>query len=226
MKLLGIETSSPTFSVAVCDGEKVLSFLQEEGVGRPSSLLTPMVEEALRAAGLELGALDGFSVSVGPGSFTGLRVGVMTVKTFSWALKKPALPVSTLEVIAENFPASEKQLRLFMDARKGKVYTAAFSSNGSGPWKREREDQLLLPEKALEGVEPGTLLAGDGLKRFPELAVSLAGKARRAEEGTWTPRADRLCAIAGRRWPQGVLDDPHRLVPQYLYSQESDVTGW
>lgn len=224
--LLGVETSSPVFSVAVSDGDRILSFLSEAGTGPPSAFLMELIRRAVDQAGFKLEELQGLAVSIGPGSFTGLRVGVMTVKTTAWALKKPVLPVSTLEIIAYNLADSPQPIRPFLDARKGKVYTALFSSSGRGEMKRLEPDRLVAPEEALKNLQQGTVLVGDGLKRFGEQVSSCGETFTQAPQEQWTPRAYWLCRIAASRWPQGLLDDPHRLVPQYLYSKESDITGW
>ena len=214
IKLLGVETSSPTFSVAVCEGEKILTFLEAQvPKGQPSTSLTELIDNAIRQAGCDLESLDGFSISIGPGSFTGLRVGVMTVKTLSWALKKQILPISSLEVLAQNLKGSAEPVVPFVDARKGKIYV------------RVTEDRLLLPEEALKNIPQGACLVGDGVKRYQELVGKRPDLAvASAEMGI--PRADHLCRLAASRWPQGCLADPHRLVPEYLYSKESDITGW
>ena len=231
MKLLGVETSSPVFSVAVSDGPNILSCLKIGGMGRPSALLTEMIKEVLAHAGLELAQVDGFAISIGPGSFTGLRVGVTTVKTLSWALKKSVLPVSSLEAIAHNASVHGSVVP-FVDARKGKVYTALFSRDSSGAVKRLTEDLLLLPADALKkiarkkAIKVKTLLMGDGIRRYADLLSALKEKVDLAPEPFWIPCAESICRIAAGSWPKGVVDDPHRLVPQYLYSKESDITGW
>ena len=227
VKLLGVETSSLVFSAAVCDGERILSSLKSDDPARRSDLLAEMIQEVVRAAGLTLPGLDGFAVSVGPGSFTGLRVGVTTVKTLAWALKKKILPVSTLEVIARNLGRGSAPVGVFLDARKGKVYSALFAPDGSAGLKRLSPDQLLPPEEALKKFTGGVTLVGDGLRRYRDLLESANGGTwTLTPESDWIPSAEALCGIAASRWPHGVLDDPHRLVPQYLYSKESDITGW
>ena len=241
MKLLGIETSSPSFSVAVSEGPKILTTLQGEGQGRPSSLLTDLIQQSLEKAGLKLPELDGFAISIGPGSFTGLRVGVMTVKTLAWALKKPVLPISSLEVLAHGAGGvnSAPNIHLFLDARKGNVYWAHFRRNGE-ELQRMSPDELLRPEEALGRIKPPVLMVGDGLRRYAEVIASLKLLSRevprsgassspsgfeQSPASLWIPRADLLCRIAHSRWPAGIVDDPHPLVPQYLYSMESDITG-
>ncbi|MDO8730653.1 MAG: tRNA (adenosine(37)-N6)-threonylcarbamoyltransferase complex dimerization subunit type 1 TsaB [Candidatus Omnitrophota bacterium] len=226
MKLLAVETSSAIFSVAASDGGSILASEQMQGLGQTSLLLTDLAESVLRQAGLSLESLDGFAISIGPGSFTGLRIGVMTVKTLAWALKKPVLPVSSLEVIANNLPDSGQPVVPFLDARKGKVYMACFAPDEKGSLRRIDPDAFLKPEEVLRSFKEPAILVGDGLKRYAELVNSAApAGVEKAEPSLWVPRADVLCRLAARRWPEGLVDDPHRLVPQYLYSQESDIIG-
>lgn len=223
MKWLGIETSSLFFSVAVSDGEKALACLQKEGQGRPSTLLSDLIEEALQQTGLTLPQVDAFAVSIGPGSFTGLRVGVMTVKTMAWALRKPVQPVSSLEVMAQNLAASPKDVLVYVDARKGNVYTALFSPDGKGGLLRAGEDRVLPPDEPLRRLERPAAVLGDGISRYGALLAATGAPADPAPADLWVPRADSVCRLAARRWPEGRVDDPHGLVPQYLYSQESDI---
>ncbi len=220
--LLGLETSSKVFSVAVCEGDRILSSLKLEDPASRSDRLTDLIQDVLRGAKTELRRLDGFAVSIGPGSFTGLRVGAATAKTLAWALKKPVLPISSLEVLARNGVWAGSPIGLFVDARKGKVYTAAFSLDGSGKLQRLSKDELLLPEEAVYKLPPKAVLIGDGIPKYQGLLSSFP----LVPPGNWIPSAENLCRIAALHWPAGVLDDPHRLVPQYLYSKESDITGW
>ncbi len=227
VRMLGVETSSSEFSVAVCEGEKILAALQAQGMGQPSALLTDLIQKGLTQAGWELSDLDGFALSIGPGSFTGLRVGVATVKTMAWALKKPALPVSSLEVLAQNVRGGSGEVLVFVDARKGKVYTARFSCEKDGTLKRLTQDRLMVPEELLRDLPKKGILIGDGIRRHQPLITSMGdGRVELAPPSAWIPEAQNLCRIAAARWPKARVDDPHSLVPEYLYSKESDITGW
>ena len=221
--VLAVETSSPIFSVAIGEGEKILAFLQAEGKGPPSLLLTEIIRQATIQAGVPLKALDGFAVSIGPGSFTGLRVGVTTVKTLAWALQKPVVPVSSLEVMARNLKGQNRQVLTFVDARKAKVYSALFMCNGAAEIQRLTPDRLLSPEEALrQRRDQPVLIVGDGVRRYGELLRNVEV----ADPSLWIPRADEVCRAAQVQWATARMDDPHRLVPQYLYSKESNITGW
>lgn len=227
IRLLGIETSSPIFSVALCEEERIVSRLESVGQGRPSALLSEMIRGVAHEAKCLLAQLDGFVVGIGPGSFTGLRVGVTTVKTLAWALKKPVLPISSLEVIARNLNESTRDVLVFLDARKGKVYASLFSPDRRQGLLRRSDDQLGTPEEFLRRLKEPAILVGDGIRRYRDLITSVGnGKVELAPEISWIPRAEELCQIAAKVWPEGKVDDPHRLVPKYLYSQESDITGW
>lgn len=226
-RLLGVETSSPVFSVALSESDRMVGHLESVGQGKPSSLLSEMIRQVAQEAKLPLNRLDGFAVGIGPGSFTGLRVGITTVKTLAWALKKPILPISSLEIIARNLSEATQDVLVFVDARKGKVYWSLFAPHPRQGLVRQTDDQLAPPEKVLQGLKKPTILVGDGIGRYRDLIVRLCdGKVELAPEIGWIPRAQELCQIAAKVWPQGRLDDPHLLVPKYLYSQESDITGW
>lgn len=227
LTLLGVESSSMRVSAAVWEAGRILSVSEAERQDRPSVALPELAQEVLARADRSLEMLTGFAVSIGPGSFTGLRVGVMTVKTLAWACGKPILPVSSLEVIAAGFPPrGGRRLRPFLDARKGKVYTALFESDGKA-WSRLEPDRLALPRQVLERDGKETTLAGDGLVSYRALAEAAGWDPRRfapAEQAV--PRAETVVRLAAARWPAGTVDRPHVLVPQYLYSKESNITGW
>jgi len=233
LNLLGVETSSPVFSVAWMKAGHLASFIQANGQGPPSLLLTDLIRQASKQAQMDLEDLDGLAISIGPGSFTGLRVGVMTVKTLAWALKKPVVPISSLEVMASNIQDWEGMIMAFVDARKGKVYSALFACSIGQPIRRLTPDRLLLPDQAVAWTlkeDAHLLVLGDGLARYRSLLDPICSnqphRIRLAEPHLWIPRADRLCQLAQAHWSMDRMDDPHRLVPQYLYSKESDITGW
>ena len=226
MKLLGVETSSLSFSVAASDGPEVVDFRLSNGQGQPALLLTDLMRAVLEKAGWSLEQLDGFAVSIGPGSFTGLRIGIMTVKTLAWAEGKPVLPVSSLEVLAQNGDGLKRPVHSFVDAKRGNVYHASFSPVEDGRLRRELPDEVLTPQEAVSRLPSEALLIGDGLKTYAErVQASLPPGVECAPPDFWIPRADHLCRIAAARWPEGKVDDAHKLVPQYLYSQEGGVIG-
>ena len=127
MRILGIDSSSPDCSVAILDNQKILS--QRSGHRRSSfsDQLLPLVDEVLSSAGMELDDVDGFAIATGPGSFTGLRVGMSLIKGFILATEKPFVGVDTLEALAALVPLTDFAICPILDARKSEVYSALFS---------------------------------------------------------------------------------------------------
>ena len=135
--ILCIETATEVCSVALCSNGIILS-LQEEREGRShASKLTPLIEDTFKHAGTEMRLLDAIAVSMGPGSYTGLRIGVSVAKGIAYALKKPLIAISTLKAMSEGFiagyAAAYPENALFcpmIDARRMEVYNAVYNKKG------------------------------------------------------------------------------------------------
>ena len=143
MKILSFESSAVSAAVCLTDGQKlVAASFQNCGLTHSRTLL-PMAEQLLDNVGLTPRELDGFAVAAGPGSFTGIRIGVATVKGLSFGTDKPCVGVSTLEAMAYNLIGMTGTVSCVMDARAGQVYNARFRLNGTGAPER------LTPGRAL-----------------------------------------------------------------------------
>ena len=131
MKLLAIDTSTDRLSLAVTDGDKVIGRFHRPAKRSHSRLLIPSIDKLLKKAKLKLKDIDGFVVSIGPGSFTGLRIGVTTVKGLAYSLRKPIVTVPTLNAIAHNIKNFRGIICPVLDARKNKVYACIYRSDGN-----------------------------------------------------------------------------------------------
>ncbi len=164
MKLLALESSAKAASCAVLeDGEAITSAWQATGLTHSRTLL-PMVEDMLRNSGLAVREMDALAVAAGPGSFTGLRIGIATVKGLAWAADKPCVPVSTLEAMAWPLAHMEGIVVCAMDARRQQIYNAVFRAGG-GSLVRLREDRAVSLEDAardLAELEGPLMVVGDG----------------------------------------------------------------
>ncbi len=129
MRILGIDTSAKAASAAVCDETQLLSEATVNTKLTHSQTIMPMVQSMLENAHISLQEVDVFAVSHGPGSFTGLRIGIAAVKGMAMALQRPCVGVSTLEALAYNLRGFEGIVCAVMDARCNQVYTAAFHAN-------------------------------------------------------------------------------------------------
>ena len=128
--ILGIDASAQAASCAVCSKEKVIASAFINVKLTHSQTIMPMVRDMLACAKLNLEEIDAFAVSRGPGSFTGIRIGVSAIKGMAYALGKPCIGVSTLESLAYNLQGGNGIACAVMDARRSQVYTALFSLQG------------------------------------------------------------------------------------------------
>ena len=133
MLILAFESSAKAASAALCrDGHLVSQYSQCSGLTHSRTLL-PMAEDMLKNAELSIGDVDVFAVAHGPGSFTGIRIGVSTVKGLAWASDKPCIGVSTLEAMAWHGVSAGGYVCPVMDARRSQVYNAIFKIEGGRP---------------------------------------------------------------------------------------------
>ncbi len=212
MLILGLESSAKAASAALCrDGELIAQYSQCSGLTHSRTLL-PMVEDLLRNTETRLDDVDAVAVACGPGSFTGIRIGVAAVKGLCWAAEKPAIGVSTLAAMAWNGVAAGEGSLICccMDARRQQVYNALFEIRDAKPARLVPDRAISLEELARElgKYEKRVFLVGDGAKlcynRLGELGIagtiapepvlqqSAYGVCRAAEDEPVRPAAELL----------------------------------
>lgn len=150
MKILGIDTSTSIGSVALIDGEHIVAEHTLNIVQAHSSRLMPAIDTVLKWGDITAAELDGCAVGTGPGSFTGIRIGIATIKSLCYALDKPIVGVSTLEAIAYNLRWNEGLICPILDARRNEVYGAIF--RGGDEWQRLSDDSCLPIETFLANI--------------------------------------------------------------------------
>lgn len=159
MKILSLETSAKAVSTAVVENGEVLAYAYQCSGLTHSRTLMPMVEDMLQNAELSLDDIDALAVAAGPGSFTGLRIGVSALKGLAWAKELSCFGVSTLEAMAQNLAHTDALLICAMDARRNQVYNALFEAKG-GTLTR------LCPDRAIGLDELIAELVGDTRKKI------------------------------------------------------------
>ena len=203
MKILGIDTSAVVSACAVCEtGEnpKVIASGTLNTKLTHSQTLVPFLESILRNAGIDLKDIDVFAVSAGPGSFTGLRIGVSVIKGMASALDKPVRSVSTLEAIAHNFTVTDAIVCAVMDARCNQVYNALFRIQ-NGIVMRLCDDRAIFIEDLKEDLskyDERIILAGDGAdlvySKIKDGLIELAPPALKYQTGTGVCFASEHCS--------------------------------
>jgi tRNA threonylcarbamoyladenosine biosynthesis protein TsaB len=228
MRVLGIESATSAQSVALLEGERVVaeaSYITEGGRG---AKLMPTVDHVLRRAGISAGELDAVAVSVGPGSFTGLRVGLATAKGLALGAGVTLLGVSTLEVLAEGYSVPEGFICALLDAYRGEVYTSQFHLHG-GRLERLSADMVCVPEAVNIPHEGETHMIGNGAACYRErLKVAFGGRAYFTQKGiSAVPSAAVVARLAMRRLsgPEATSERqrPEELIPVYLRRAEAEV---
>lgn len=224
MKLLALESSAKAASCAVfADGELLASAWQAAGLTHSRTLL-PMVEDMLRNCGLAAADMDAFAVAAGPGSFTGLRIGVSAVKGLAWGLEKPCIPVSTLEAMAWPLAHLEGNIVCAMDARRQQVYNALFEAR-NGTLTRLTEDRAItlsdLAEELRGDPRPKTVL-GDGGRMTYDFLTAAGVPCRLAPAHLVKENAVSVALEAEDIARAGELVTAQELAPVYLRPPQAE----
>lgn len=164
MKILAFDSTAKVASVAVTEGDRaLLSYSIDNGLTQ-SELLLPMAESALKALRLDFSDIGAYAVTVGPGSFTGVRIGVSLVKGLAFSKGVPCVPISTLEALSENLRGTEGIIAPVMDARRSQVYTAIFESDGNKITRLTEDMAIPIAElyERLKAYGKKAYLVGDG----------------------------------------------------------------
>ncbi len=217
MRLLAIDSATGFAGAAVFEAGKLRSVASKQSRGAPSELLLPTLDEVLRAAGLRPEEIEAVAVSVGPGSFSGLRVAVATVKGLIFGRDCPVAAVSTLAALARAGGRVEGGVVALLDAQRGEVFAGAFDARGEGS-RPELPLGIYTPEalaarlpvgftlvedalgRAEEGVEAHLDPAFERVRPLPQARIAAVG-----ELGLWQIRAgqaiagDALIPLYGRR---------------------------
>ncbi|MCL1816025.1 MAG: tRNA (adenosine(37)-N6)-threonylcarbamoyltransferase complex dimerization subunit type 1 TsaB [Clostridiales bacterium] len=215
MNILAIDTSAVSVGAAIAD-EMGLVCQLELGAGRQASeTLLPLLKSLLGLCKLALSDMDALAVTIGPGSFTGLRIGLATAKACAQALAKPLVAVSTLEALAYGAYEHGHLLCPILNARRGELYAALFAEK-----ERLSEDMLTTPLKLVKLVEnysKPVIFCGDGLiEAGTQLADLLGNRMLKTQEQRQYFLAAATALLGRDKYLAGELADPIMLQPRYL----------
>jgi tRNA threonylcarbamoyladenosine biosynthesis protein TsaB len=222
MIILGLDTSTRVCTVAVVKDGRLLVELSKASGKTHSQRLMPLVDQAIRESGLSREDIDGIAVGAGPGSFTGLRIGLAAAKGLGYALRKPAIGIPTLDSMAHNLVPWRGLSSPILDAKRGEVYAALY--RGGAPVVGVDLIPLCDWLKQLsETVEPVVFL-GDGAEMHrPAIASALGERAVFAEAGLAWPRGSSVADLGRQRLLEGRGADPFELSPIYLRPSQAEI---
>ena len=222
MRILALESSAVAASACVMEDEKILSEFYMNTRQTHSQTLLPMAKAALDCAGLSVNEMNLLAVSAGPGSFTGVRIGVACIKGLAFPDNKSCCGVSTLEAMAMNLRGQQARVCAVMDARCGQVYNGLFLT-GENRVQRLTEDRALSMEELaaelptwMKEREIPLILVGDGARLcfespyFADISCALAPEHLRMQRASGVAEAARQACLEGKTVP------PERLAPIYL----------
>ena len=221
---LAIETSTKQMGVAVVDGERLLSSYELLADYPHAVELPDAVKRVLKAAGITLDQLSGIAVDIGPGSFTGLRIGLAFAKALLYGRKTRLAGVPSMDVLAANLPFHSGLICVLLDARQKNVYGALYRVQG-GEAARQGEIYLGPPDEFLARIKEPAVVLGDGAAIYREAVLKRCPAAQFAAPELWLPRAAILARLGQARAAAGQVDDPATLVPLYLYPMDCSVRG-
>lgn len=225
MKVLAIDTSSIVATAAIIDEQKLVCEYVLNHKKTHSQKLMPIIKEILNASELSVKDIDLFAVAIGPGSFTGLRIGVATAKALAHSANKPIVGVPTLDALAYGIPYFKGIICPILDAKREQVYTAMYKWNNSR-LERIGEYMALGIEELLEQLKEkkeSIVFAGDGIFPFKETIFNVLGElANFAPKNCAMQRAVNTAQVGLEKYSLGQVDDYMTLSPFYLRKSQAE----
>ena len=231
MLVLGIDTATWFACVGlVNDGTVVAEESVHVSTGHADVLL-PLIQQVLTQAGVRLTSVEGIGVSIGPGTFSGLRIGLSTAKGLCYGLGQQLVGVSTLEALAATVSDWEGHICTLLDARRKEVYAAFFLSEPNGQLQRLTQDLVMVPDELLKrhgeyasnGEARPCLFIGDGAEVYRDLIRDTYGhKTQFLPWATHHPSGGTVARLAWQRLRAGDADELQSLVPRYIRVSDAE----
>jgi len=228
VKILGIDTSTGFLSLGIYDGSPRAGV---SGAGtyectlelgrQMSSLLIVTIQRALGALGWQARDLDYLACGLGPGSFTGVRLGVSAIKGMSWALHKPVIGISTLDIIAKN-AINTRPVVVALDAKRSLIYCAAFK-NTKGNLRRITPYLLLSEKEFFSRFKKAVVILGDALPLYKEKILKEIKGVTILDRDYWYPKAHNIIALTLERIKEKKFSNAFNIKPIYLYPKECQI---
>jgi tRNA threonylcarbamoyladenosine biosynthesis protein TsaB len=223
MKLLAVDTATRSCSVAVVQGRALLSELTIDNGQTHTKHLNLLIRQAVELAGISIADLDGFVVTKGPGSFTGLRIGLSTVKGLAAAYGRPIVGVSTLETLARQAGVVDRLICPLVDARRGEVYFSGYRYENC-ELRQQSAEQAVAPDKMLGELKEPCFFIGNGSAVYRQDIIDrLQDRAQFATPGLNTIRAATVALLGYRRIAAGEGDEIDSMVPTYLRKSDAEL---
>jgi tRNA threonylcarbamoyladenosine biosynthesis protein TsaB len=223
MNILGFDTTSKHLSIAISKDDKILSSVHEDVGIRHSALLLPRIKELLKEQAKKIKDIDVIAISIGPGSFTGLRIGVAIAKALAFSCNIKVVAVPTMEVIAYNYIDRGDKLALCLDAKKNMIYSCLFDV--------KEKELFSCSDNMLETIDElisrigyeKVVVFGDGLKLYGDILKEKCQNITLIDEDNWYPQAETVVKLGYKKAMKEEFDDAEKLVPLYLHPSDCHI---
>ncbi len=221
MKILGIDTTTKRLCLGLyVDGKFYEYSLQ---VGRSLSLLLiPTIQRVLGALGLKIADIDYFACGLGPGSFTGMRIGLATIKGLSVVKNKPVIGISTLDILAKNAPLKDRLIVTALDARRALIYCSSYKYE-RGSLKRQSAYLLLSLDELIKKFPSKVVILGDAVALYGDALLTRIKNATVLDKDYWSPQAHQLMDLALAKIKAKQFSSVLTIKPIYLYPKECQI---
>lgn len=226
MKLLAMSTSTWSLAVAVMEEGKLIGELNTNITKNHSLRLMPAIQSLLEQVDIKPKELEKIAIAHGPGSYTGVRIGMTTAKSLAWSLNIPIAGISSLQVRAQNGYGFKGEIIPMIDARRGQVYTGVYETDEHNQLATNKEeDRLQLVTELLEQLkksDQALLFLGEGVTQHQqEILNTLGNQAVIAADIDHIPRGARVAYVAWKMWAEQV-QETHPIAPEYLQLAEAE----
>jgi len=224
--ILAIETATGCGSVSLTRGAVEGGRLLAEATAQPeithSRRLLGSVDWIMKGAGVEWADVDGVAVSLGPGSFTGLRIGMAAAKGIVFSAGVPLLGVQTLDAISLSCPIIDRPLWCLLDARKQEIFAACYQPDNNGRPEQITPAEAIRPEMLADRIQKPVILAGPGVDEYYDLFSSIES-VQLIPAALSSPRAARVGFLAAEQMAAGQTMDPVTATPLYVRASEAEI---
>ncbi|MCK5312264.1 MAG: tRNA (adenosine(37)-N6)-threonylcarbamoyltransferase complex dimerization subunit type 1 TsaB [Desulfobacteraceae bacterium] len=226
MKIFAVSTAEKECSMALLEDNNPVCEEMWATKQTHSKRIMDMVAQIMDRAGLQVNELDGFVAAKGPGSFTGLRIGISTVKGLAYATGKPCAGISSLDGIAWQFSFSFLPVCVMMDAQRGEVYYATYNFN-NGKLADKSLEKALKPSEVVESLEEDTLFAGSGAIAYQEIIKTEFKRKKNNKTASFVPLFQnkvKASALAQALFQNpSLLKQNNSIVPEYLRKSDAEI---
>ncbi|RDY23249.1 tRNA (adenosine(37)-N6)-threonylcarbamoyltransferase complex dimerization subunit type 1 TsaB [Romboutsia maritimum] len=225
MKILGIDTSSMAASVSVIEDDKLICEYTVNTKKTHSQKLMPMIENMLKMSDLKINEINAIAICVGPGSFTGLRIGMATAKAIAHVNNLPIIGVNSMEILAANMDLCDKKICSILDAQRNQVYTAKYKFEEGKLIEIESVDVIEIENllKELSSNDDEWILVGEAVYKYKDMIKEIQNISIPAPSNNVT-KASSLCSVAINKYNENKdVHDCYTINPMYIRKSQAEV---